>query len=366
MFNNPIAVLGGGNGAHMMAGDLMLAGHLVNFYEHPLFAEKFSTTLETKIIKVSGIGRTGDAKIHCVTTDMAEALKDVELVNVVIPASGHDLFFEEMIPHLVDGQVVIVWSGDFGSLRLAQLIKEKRPELKVMIAETNTLPYGTRLKGPAEVELLLTAPRVIIAAFPATQTEKIMEKLKPLFPALEPTASVLTAAFSNPNPICHPPGSLLNTGRIQYSGGNFYMYREGITEAVARVIRSVYNETAALAGALGYRVLEYEDRDFRTTCSIMGVAFQASFDTIGVIGDIIGPKSIQDRYITEDLPFGLVPMSQLGDWLGVPTPVIDAIINIGSVVCQDNFWESGRTLEKLGIAGLDREGIRKYVHEGVV
>jgi opine dehydrogenase len=344
-----------------MAADLTLRGYNVNLYEHPSFKENFKATLETGIVKLSGIGPTGTAKINKVTTDMGEALRGVDIINVVIPATGHELFFNEMLPCLEEGQIVVVWAGDFGSLRLAELLRKNCPEKKIIIAETNTLPYGTRLKSPGEVELLLTAPMVTIAGLPSTDTDYVLGRLKEIWPVLVATDNVIVAALSNPNPICHPPGSLLNTGRIQYSKGNFYMYKEGITEATARVIKAVYQETSDLAKALGYQVIQYEERDFRTTCSIMGVAFQAPFDTLGLIGSILGPKSIYDRYITEDLPCGLVPMSQLGAKLGVPTPVIDSIINIGGVVCDENFWLTGRTLDTLGIVEMSKEELLEYI-----
>jgi opine dehydrogenase len=293
---------------------------------------------------------------------MGEALESVEWINVAIPATGHELFFEELIPHLRDGQTVVVWAGDYGSLRLAQMMKEKGVHRKVTIAEGNTLPYGTRLEGAGRCNLLLVAPRVLLATLPGAGSGDLVEKLKPAYPCLEPCQNVLVAGFCNPNPIVHPPGSLLNVGRIQWSKGEFWMYREGITEAVARVIRAVFDEVEAVAKGLGMEVLQYEDRDFRTTATIMGVAFQCPFDTIGVIASIGGPHSIQDRYITEDLPFGLVPVSQLGDKLGVETPLIDGIVSIGSVVCREDYWQTGRTLKRLGLDKMSPCEIAEYVN----
>ncbi len=360
MLEKPIAVLGGGNGGHCMAADLTLAGYQVNFYEHPNFEAKFRTTLETGIVELSGIGREGKANINLVTMDMAKAIGNVNLINIVLPAKGHDLFFNEMVSHLKNGQTIVVWAGDFGSLRLYKILKEQAPKTQVTIYEAHTLPYGTRLVAPAKVELRLVAPRILISALPAKDTCKALDELKVLYPCI-PGKNVLATAFNNPNPIVHPPGSLLNTGRIQYSKGDFYVYREGITEAVARVIRAIFDEISALAKALGAEMLHYEDRDFQTTASIMSVAFQAPFDTLGVIADIKGPHTIYDRYITEDLPFGLVPIVELGRKLGVATPLIEAIVNIGSAVCHENFWETGRTLETLGLADLSKEEILKLV-----
>jgi len=361
MLEKPIAVLGGGNGGHCMAADLTLAGYRVNFYEHPDFADNFSTVLATGKVALSGIGRQGEADISLVTTDMEQAIGNAGLINIVLPAQGHDLFFNEMISHLHDGQTVVVWAGDFGSLRLYQLLQEQARASRVTIYEANTLPYGTRLVAPAKVDLLLVAPQILLSALPAKNTGRALDELKILYPGLVPGQNVLATALNNPNPIIHPPGSLLNTGRIQYARGDFYMYREGITEAVARVIRAVFAEMSALAKALGAEMLQYQESDFRTTGSIMGVAFQSPFDTLGVLASIAGPHTIYDRYITEDLPFGLVPVVELGRKLGVPTPLVEAIVNIGAAVCHENFWETGRTLATLGLSDLTREEIFQLV-----
>lgn len=361
LLDRPIAVLGGGNGAHCMAADLTLGGHEVNLYEHPRFAERFAATMEAGAIELEGIGRRGTAKLRRVTLGMADAVADAGLINVVIPASGHELFFGELIPHLRDDHTVVLWAGDFGSLRLRQLLSELPVAPRPTIYETHTLPYGARLSGPARVHLFLTAPRVLISALPATSTGTALASLRELFPCLEPWRNVLVTALNNPNPLVHPPGSLLNVGRIQYSGGDFNLYREGMTEAVTRVIRVVFEEAKSVADALGGGMLEYEDRDFRTTASIMGVAFQAPFDTLGVIASVKGPHTIHDRYITEDLPFGLVPIIELGEALGVATPVIEVMVTLGGVVCEEDFRRTGRTLATLGLAGLGREEIIETV-----
>jgi len=364
VLGKPIAVLGGGNGGHTMAADLTLAGYEVHFYEHPSFEASFAPIMKRGSVELQGIGRRGIARIKLITTHIEKVLKGVELINVVIPAFGHELFFHEMLPHLRDGQTVVVWAGDFGSLRLAHLIKGKGIDKKVTVVETHTLPYGTRLQEPGVVDCLLLAPRVLFSALPSVHNENLIEPLRQLFPALEAGKNVLMVGLSNPNPIVHPPGSLLSTARIEYTGGEFYMYREGITAAVARVIRQVYEETAVLGRALGFEVLQYEDRDFRTTATIMGVAFQAPFDTLGLIASIKGPQSLNDRYIKEDIPFGLVPMSELGKKLGVPTPIIDSIISLGSIICDEDFWTTGRRLKDLGLDEMNKDGILRYIEQG--
>ena len=346
----PIAVLGAGNGGQCMAADLALAGEQVVLHDFPEFLERLGPLAESGRIRMAGAGRTGEARLARVTDDIAEAVAEATLVNLVVPAFAQARFFDGLVPHLRDGQVVVVWAGDYGSLALHTRLEAERPGLPVTVVETNTLPYGTRLAAPGGAELPLLAPRVLAAALPGDRP--VPAVLSELWSCVEPGADVIGVALSNPNPVIHPPGALLNVGRIQYSGGAFNMYREGITEAVARVIRSMHEETIAVAAGLGTEVLRYEDRDYRSKVSIMGVAFQAPFDTVGAIGDIAGPKTIQDRYITEDLPFGLVPLVELGRLTGVPTPLAESIVSLGSAVCGRDFWTEGRGLEALGLGGL--------------
>jgi opine dehydrogenase len=361
MNQKPIAVLGGGAGAHMMAVDLTDRGYRVHLCEHPDFEASFQTTLRAQAIEAVGIGPRGTYHIHRASTDIASAVEEAEWVNVVMPAVGHDLFFGAIVPHLRDGHKVVTWAGDFGSLRLRRMLLEAGKRDGVTVIETNTLPYGTRIVEPGRISLLCIAPHVMAAALPSGRTGEAVKELREMFPCISQAPNVLAAAFNNPNPIVHPPGSLLNTGRIEHSRGEFYMYREGITESVARVIREVYEESRRVARAFDFDMTEYRDADFRTTCSIMGVEFVAPFDTAGVIASILGPRSVRDRYITEDLPFGLVPRSQLGDVVSVATPVMDGFVSIGCVVCQEDYWQTGRTLEKLGLGGLDRDGILEAV-----
>ncbi|MHA1723763.1 MAG: NAD/NADP octopine/nopaline dehydrogenase family protein [Promethearchaeota archaeon] len=358
----PIAILGGGNGGHQMAIDLTLRGFEVILCEHPKFKYNFQNTLMTKTIECTGL-LEAKAEIYKTTIDFKEALKEADILYLVVPAIAHETFFDLMIPHLRDDQIIVIWAGNAGSLRLAKRLKEKAPTRQVKLAETNTLPYGTRLIGPSKLDLFVTAKKILISAFPASNTEEILENVKDTFPVLEPIDNVLSVSFSNPNPTVHPAPSLLNVGRIQYSKGEFYLYREGITEATSRVIKKVYDETLAIAKSYGFRMREFEDDEFRNPCSIMCVDFWAPFDKGGIVANMKGPSTIYNRYITEDLPFGLVHRSQLGALVNISTPVMDSIINLGGAACNMNFWND-RTLAHLGLDEKTKDEIMKYVHEG--
>lgn len=359
----PIVVLGGGHGAHAMAADLTLAGYEVRLCEHPNFrdSEHFRPTLESGEIELRGIGRTGPARPALITTDFAAALDGARLVNISIPAFGHDLFFEAMMPHLTEEHAVVVWAGDFGSLRLAHMISETPDAQRPVILEGSTLPYGTRLAGPATVSMLLFANPILVAALPACQTKDWPEALRTLWPRVKPADHVLQAAFTNPNPLVHPPGALLSVGRIEHSHGEFYMYGEGMGPATRRVIHQSFREANAVAEELGFTITGYPDEYFDKPASIMGEVFECPGDRYAVLAGVKGPTSLQDRYLTEDLPYGLLPITQLGDRLNVDTPTIDAIIQFGTLVCERDFWHEGRSLASLGLADMKAGEIMKYV-----
>jgi opine dehydrogenase len=76
------------------------------------------------------------------------------------------------------------------------------------------------------------------------------------------------------------------------------------------------------------------------------------------------PKSLDHKFITEDVPTGLIPMSALGAAAGVGTPAIDALIEIVRSMTGKDFAADGRTLERLGLSGLDAPQIRRIVDEG--
>src|ERR1051326_6114819 len=337
-----IAVFGGGHGAHMLAGHLALEGERVNLIEHPNFEKSFSPLIKNPVIDVSGIGPVGSAKLNMATTDFARGVAGARWIHVVMAATGHDLFFEQLVPCLQDGQNVVIWAGNLASARLYHLLQHRASTARVNIFETNTLAYGTRLKAIGQIELLLWAKRVQIAGMPSSVTPAL-EELKRFFPRMEHGPNVLATALNNPNPTVHPAASILNVGRIEYSRGDFYLYREGLTPAAGEAIRKVYDESVAVARAYGIELLAYRDADFHTTASVMGVEFESPKDTLAVIATVKGPSSLRDRYFTEDIPYGLVPRSQMGKKAGINMPVTDAIVNLGIAVTGVDYWKTGRT-----------------------
>ena len=161
-----IAVLGGGNGGHAIAANLSLAGFKVNFFELPQFAESFEKVLRTKEIQIQGISIDGVAKLNLATTDIQQAIKDAEVIFVITPAFGHKAMAEVCAPFVQDGQIIVLMPGSGGSLEFVNIFKQRKVKREVTFAESCTLPYGARLKGPGHVSVLINAMILPTGVFP--------------------------------------------------------------------------------------------------------------------------------------------------------------------------------------------------------
>jgi opine dehydrogenase len=80
---------------------------------------------------------------------------------------------------------------------------------------------------------------------------------------------------------------------------------------------------------------------------------------------ISAPPTLNHRYIFEDVPMSLVPIAALGERYGVSVRGMDSIIRLACIIHHTDYWRRGRTLEKLGIAGLSVSELTRYVNEGM-
>jgi len=359
-----VAVLGGGSGAHAMAADLTLKGLEVNMCEAPEFKEGFSTTLERQeICLIDAWGEERVVKLGMVTTDFERAIKGVEYIMMAIPAIGHKHFFISIMPHLRDGQTIVMWPGNYSALLLANMLRERGIKRDITLAEGHTLPWGCRLEAPSRVRVFVDAWKLLLAAFPAKNTGRVINELKDIYPVV-PGENVLATSLNNLNPIVHPVGTILNAGWIDTLGKDFHFYKHATTLSIARAIKAVYEEVARIGEAIGVRLLEYPEESFWAKSTIMSVYFEAPFDKEGTVANLAEPSSMTSRYVTEDIPFGLVPAAQLAHKFDIDIPIIDATISLASVINQTDYYKDGRSLEELGIADLSTEALAEVLREG--
>lgn len=360
MASRRIAILGAGNGGVAMAADLTLAGHRVSLYQLPQFEEQFRPILSTRRITLQGVERSGTVEIYRATTEVAAALEeDVEVVFVVTPAFGHETMARLAAPYLRPGQLVALLPGGFGSYVFFRVLKEYGLAEKITLAESATLPYGARIRNGGQVIIHIRSAELPVGVLPAIRTGEALALLREFYPEAVPGQDALDTALNNTNPCVHPPSTLLNTGRIEYAD-DFYLYVEGMTPSVWRVMRAVDGERVRVRQALGYGPPHYEipqDRD--------ALLPYYGPEALAAGQKMRGPLSLTDRYITEDVPYGLVFYESVGQKAGVATPACSALIDLAGIINGADYRKEGRSLANLGLAEMDLKELQALLRTGL-
>ena len=366
MRRKAVVVLGGGNTAFSVASKLALEGRDVVLWEAPAQAASITPIRETRRIRLTGEGGEGVATLAAVTTDAREALAAGDVLLAPVPSYAHAPFAELLLPHLSGEHVLALLPGNLGSLAFAKRLRERGAVLGdtgPVVAESDTAPYVCRKLGPDHAHIWGVVPGLGVGVFPSARTERVLAALEPLFPGARAYPHALAAGLGAMNPIVHPPGVLMNAGRIEYSRGEFYFYEEGVTPGVVRAIEALDAERRAIGAALGLQLLPVADGFHAAGFGPRGDLW-AAINGSRMLTQLKAPGSLQTRWLTEDVPYGLRTWAELGEHLGVATPVARALVTLADAVMGSNSWRSGRSLADLGLAGLTRAELADYLATG--
>ncbi|AEH51562.1 NAD/NADP-dependent octopine/nopaline dehydrogenase family protein [Pseudothermotoga thermarum] len=356
-----ICVIGAGNGGQALAAFLALRGHDVALYNRSEW--RIAPIIKTRKIKVEGeINAT--AQISFATTDIAEAMKDRELIMVVLPANAHREIATKMAPHLKDGQVVVLNPGrTAGALEFYNVLKELNVKKDITIAEAQTFIFASRMSNPGVVRIFRIKNAVPVAALPSTKNPQLERTLIKVMPEFEIVESTLYTSFNNIGAVFHPATIILNAGWVETTFGKFEFYFEGISKSVAKVLEAIDFERCEIARKFGIEPM--------TAVQWLAYAYdvrgsdlyEAIHKNEGYRG-IQAPTSLDNRYITEDVPTSLVPLSAFGKLVNVPTPTIDSIIQIASVIMGVDYFKEGRNFERLHLEGKTVEQVKRIMERG--
>jgi opine dehydrogenase len=362
-----IAILGAGNGGCAAAADLALRG-----YEVRLFSRSESTIARLARrgeIELMEAGEKKSAAPYFMSPHLPPVVQGVDLIIVTTPAIGHEYLATNLANYLADGQKILLNPGHTGgSLHFANVLRALRCKADTRLCETVTLTYICRMPEPGRVEIYRRTTNLRCAAFPSKHTADLVKEIRAIFPSVVPAANVLETGFANINAIMHPAGMLGNAGWIEKTAGDFLWYSEGITPAIGRWIDAVDDERGVIVRALGLEPLRFVDIFHQA--GLTTAAGRDSDSAYRAIHDsepnrtIKSPASLDHRYITEDIGYGLVPMSELGKLLGVKTPVMDALITLGSAALGVDFRSTGLTLGKMGLANVAADELPGVLHNG--
>lgn len=355
-----IAVLGAGNGGQAISGYLGLCGYEVSLYDIDEFKieelqKKGGIELEGRI--------NGFGKISCITTDITEAIKGAEIIMVTTVANAHRAVAKSLTPYIEEGQVIILNPGrTCGALVFKQTLKDCGCTKRYYLGEAQTLVYACRVVENGVVNVIGVKDEVLLSGLPAADTDYILEKINPIYPSFIKTDNVLRTSLENIGAMFHPCVLLFNAATIERNE-LFWFYRD-MTEQVAEFIEKFDAERLAVGKAYGIELLGVRDWIKFAYKDTIGNTLCERMRNNPAYHDIKSPSTIFTRQLTEDIPTGVLPIMELGKAAGVETPLLESMIHICEGLLNMDLHTNGRSLKNLGLEGMDKDGILKYVTNG--
>lgn len=367
-----VTILGSGNGGVACAYHLARNGNNVIMYDFPEFDNQIKAINEQggvraveaehgETMQIPGFERNVRG-----THDIKEAVEFSDVYIIVCPSFAQERFFAQMIPYLRDGSLVITFTANYASLVFTKMLKESgRENLDITFADTNTLPWACRLSEiPGAVCISGVKKFIPVAVYPKSKDADsritvLLENVMPI--PVSKLGNVLAAGLENINIGGHPLYCTVNMGLLETFEGNFNYYRDCCSPATSRAQDKLEAERIAVGAGYGLNLMS----DIDMVNALYGYNEKNSYEfnkhseAHGKLGG--APSSSKHRYITEDIPYSMVPMYELGKLVGIRTPVCEACIVLGSAYNDEDYFATGRTLEKMGLSGLSKEEIIKMI-----
>ena len=359
-------VIGAGHGGKAMAAHLALMGFSTTLYNRTPDHIHAIKELKGILIESTDGEIRGFGKLALVTSNIAEAFEKADVVMVVVPSSAHADIAKTCAPYVKDGQIIILHPGrTCGAIEFVKVLHDNQCKADVTVAEAETFIYASRSDGPAQARIFRIKEAVPLAALPATRTRLVLDTIHDAYPQFIDGGNVLQTGLNNMGAIFHPALTILNTGWIESTHGDYQFYIDGVTPSVAKVLEALDRERVTVASSLGIRArtaLEWLKLAYDTTGEDL---HEAIHNQPGYYG-IKAPPTLNHRYIFEDVPMSLVPIASLGERYGVSVLGMDSMVRLACIIHRTDYWRRGRTIDKLGINNLSVGELTRYVNEGVM
>ncbi len=378
-----IAIIGAGNAGSACAFMAAEAGHKVRLLKtsnHITHDDHFDAMVTNKGIYCIDNTKNGtftdsadDAKrsfqpLELVTRDPKKAIEGADVVMIFIQTTYHPVLAEKIAKYFQDDQLVILIPGYAGSI-----FYRKFCDNNPIFAEGESTPNDARVVAPGTVKVLFKNARNSLSFFPATRTLRGMEIAANLFPAYNIDKKsvrkhIFESALHNPNIIVHTVGLYVMYPMLEYCAKHHpdevpYMYRDALSTDMAwLMIEKLDAEKMAVLSALGCKPTPYLEACLFRNEEDLTQDPRETFESYKVSSPP-GPYSFDNRYVTEDVPMGLVLLSSLGEKLGINMPECNRLVDMCGGILSRDFFKEGRTLTSLGLGDFTKEELLCFVEQ---
>ena len=349
-----ITICGGGNAAHAMIPIIRnhFSGQLNLFLPFGDEAAYFEKLIEGKRFITATIG---DKKLYGrpdkVSKFAKEVCKEADLILIPLPAFAHEQTLLQIVPFLKEEAIIGAIPARSGFEYAALKILKDNHKEKVKIFGMQTLPWACRIKEyAASVNILGKKKSVGMAAFPHKITPELASFLSQVLDLkIDPLPNMLTLTLANVGQIIHPGimyGLFKGKEQITYQKETIPLFYQGVTREIAKTLKAMSDEILVLTEKIkaldknvnldhvlalkDWLIYSYEssiaDKSSLQSCFVANSAYQGLRAPMKKINNDYFLPDFQARYLTEDVPFGLIVIKSIAQLAEVETPVIDEII----------------------------------------
>ena len=281
-------------------------------------------------------------KPEFITRDVKKAVEYSDVLMVMTTTLQHEHVAQLIAPFVRDGQIIILVPGYMGSLIFKKYISKD-----VTYSEWETTAYNGRIVDSMYVRITFYNPRNAISALPSNRVQQVVDIMSKCFTNTKYTRKhILESALHNPNMIVHPIGLLFSASRIEYSKGEFWMYKEAFTDSVINVIKAFDVQKNKVLNAFGCDSLDYFEAAKWRNEENLNIDAMTVFKSFADSSNK-GPSFVNHRYLNEDVPMGLGLFISIGKIVGVDTSIQEAIMALASALLNKDLQASSRTIQKL-------------------
>jgi len=294
------------------------------------------------------------------------AVEDSDAIVLCVPTHKQREVMSSMLPYLRDSQEILLLPGHtFGALEAATFLRKNGLDLTV--SEVSTSIFAALRKREEEATtFLVTKKNVKFATFPSIRTDHAFSFWGDLLrqAELKVVPNVLYTSLSNFNCVVHPITCLLNLSRIEH-GEEWLFYKQGVENGVDLILQNLTEEVLALRKALDVEddetLVDFMNCHYRTNVK----SFHEFAGTYPVHKEIKGPKTINHRFLIEDIATGVIPLVSLGKTLGVNVSTFEAIETLARIAHPEaQFDEISRSLPFMGLENLTPLQLQNLVTSG--
>lgn len=358
-----VTIIGCGNAGLIHAAKIFQKGIKVGLLKtsqtaNSVYYDLISQKGEYEVVDETDGGRRLSVKPEFICRNAEKAVSFADIIMVMTTTLQHEDVARLIAPYVRNGQIIVLCPGYMGSLIFKKYINKD-----ITYSEWETTAYNGRIMNNSFVRITFYNPRNAVSVLPVKRADAVLGELSKLFDNTHYLRKhILESALHNPNMIVHPIGILFSASRIEYSGGEFWMYREAFTPSVVNVIKTFDMHKNRILEAFGCEPLDYFEAAKWRNEEDLSIPAMDVFHSFGESSNK-GPSFINHRYLNEDVPMGLGLYISIAKVLGHDASIQESIMNLASALLNKDLKSKARTIQYLlGKSVVSYDDINKSIY----